>query len=82
MSQAQIDTLATLFDQAIQTLQTEGALPADWQNNSQITRTKDVATVILPVISPSLLQKLLRPIHVSLLKKSSMRCLRTKIFAK
>ena len=43
MSQAQIDTLATLFAQAIQTLQTEGALPADWQNNSQITRTKDAS---------------------------------------
>ncbi|WP_350562709.1 arginine--tRNA ligase [Psychrobacter sp. CAL346-MNA-CIBAN-0220] len=41
MSQAQIDTLSTLFDQSIQTLQAEGILPADWQNNSQITRTKD-----------------------------------------
>ena len=43
MSQAQIDTLATLFEHAIQTLQAEGALPADWKNNSQITRTKDTS---------------------------------------
>lgn len=43
MSQAQIDTLASLFDQAAQTLQAEGILPANWQNNSQITRTKDVS---------------------------------------
>ncbi|MFZ2553745.1 arginine--tRNA ligase [Psychrobacter urativorans] len=43
MSQAQIDTLASLFNTAVQTLQAEGALPADWQNNSQITRTKDAS---------------------------------------
>ena len=43
MSQAQIDTLASLFDTAVQSLQAEGALPADWQNNSQITRTKDAS---------------------------------------
>lgn len=43
MSQAQIDTLASLFNAAVQTLQAEGALPADWQNNSQITRTKDAS---------------------------------------
>ena len=41
MSQAQIDTLASLFDSAAQTLQANGILPADWQNHSQITRTKD-----------------------------------------
>ncbi len=41
MSQAQIDTLAQLFDTAVQTLKDQGVLPADWQNNSQITRTKD-----------------------------------------
>lgn len=43
MSQAQIDTLASLFDNAIQTLKNDGTLPADWQNNSQITRTKDLS---------------------------------------
>lgn len=43
MSQAQIDTLASLFDDAINVLKKEGALPADWQNNSQITRTKDAS---------------------------------------
>lgn len=43
MSQAQIDTLATLFNDAIQTLKDNGILPADWQNNSQITRTKDLS---------------------------------------
>ncbi|WP_435949736.1 arginine--tRNA ligase [Psychrobacter sp. DM8] len=43
MSQAQIDTLAQLFDTAAQTLKDQGILPADWQNNSQITRTKDTA---------------------------------------
>ncbi len=43
MSQAQIDTLAALFDDAIQTLKNDGTLPADWQNNSQITRTKDLS---------------------------------------
>ena len=43
MSQAQIDTLASLFDSAIQVLKNNGELPADWQNNSQITRTKDAS---------------------------------------
>ena len=43
MSQAQIDTLASLFDSAIQVLKNDGELPADWQNNSQITRTKDTS---------------------------------------
>jgi arginyl-tRNA synthetase len=43
MSQAQIDTLASLFDSAIQVLKNDGELPADWQNNSQITRTKDAS---------------------------------------
>lgn len=43
MSQAQIDTLASLFDHAIQVLKNKGELPADWQNNSQITRTKDAS---------------------------------------
>ena len=43
MSQAQIDTLASLFNDAIQTLQADGTLPSDWQNNSQITRTKDLS---------------------------------------
>ena len=43
MSQAQIDTLASLFEDAINVLKKEGALPADWQNNSQITRTKDAS---------------------------------------
>ncbi len=43
MSQAQIDTLASLFDHAVHVLKDEGALPADWQNNSQITRTKDAS---------------------------------------
>ena len=43
MSQAQIDTLASLFDSAIQVLKNDGELPADWQNNSQITRAKDAS---------------------------------------
>ena len=43
MSQAQIDTLASLFNDAIKTLQADGTLPSDWQNNSQITRTKDLS---------------------------------------
>lgn len=43
MSQAQIDQLSQLFQQAAQTLQQQGILPADWQNNSQIGRTKDPA---------------------------------------
>lgn len=43
MSQAQIDTLAALFDDAVQTLKEGGVLPADWQNKSQITRTKDLS---------------------------------------
>lgn len=29
------------LDHAVQTLQTEGVLPADWQNSSSLTRTKD-----------------------------------------
>lgn len=43
MSQAQIDTLAALFDHAIQVLKDDETIPADWQNNSQITRTKDTS---------------------------------------
>lgn len=43
MSQAQIDTLSTLFDQAVSALKDDGTLPQDWQNNSQITRTKDTS---------------------------------------
>jgi arginyl-tRNA synthetase len=43
MSQAQIDTLASLFDDAIQALKNDGTLPADWKNNSQINRTKDAS---------------------------------------
>ncbi|MEJ6066623.1 arginine--tRNA ligase [Psychrobacter sp. 16-Bac2893] len=43
MSQAQIDTLTSLFDSAIAVLKNDGELPADWQNNSQITRTKDTS---------------------------------------
>lgn len=43
MSQAQIDTLFKLFNDAAQALQAEGTLPADWQNSSQITRTKDAS---------------------------------------
>lgn len=43
MSQAQIDTLSALFDHAISTLKDDGTLPQDWQNNSQITRTKDLS---------------------------------------
>ena len=43
MSQAQMDTLASLFDDAINVLKQQGTLPADWQNNSQITRTKDAS---------------------------------------
>ncbi|MFZ3142864.1 arginine--tRNA ligase [Psychrobacter glacincola] len=43
MSQAQIDTLTSLFDSAIEVLKNDGELPADWQNNSQITRTKDTS---------------------------------------
>ena len=43
MSQAQIDTLVQLFDVAAQSLKDQGVLPADWHNNSQITRTKDTA---------------------------------------
>ncbi len=43
MSQAQIDTLASLFDHAVQALKDDGILPVDWQNNSQITRTKDLS---------------------------------------
>lgn len=43
MSQAQIETLAALFDHAIQVLKDDETIPADWQNNSQITRTKDTS---------------------------------------
>ncbi|CAM4078634.1 arginine--tRNA ligase [Psychrobacter arenosus] len=43
MSQAQTDTLFALFNEAARTLQTDGILPADWTNSSQITRTKDAA---------------------------------------
>lgn len=42
-SSTQIDGLAELFNQAAQQLIAEGVLPADWQNNSQITRAKDPA---------------------------------------
>ncbi|WP_367105052.1 arginine--tRNA ligase [uncultured Psychrobacter sp.] len=41
MSQTQIDTLASLFNQAVEDLKQQDVLPADWQNNSQITLTKD-----------------------------------------
>ncbi|WP_230657267.1 arginine--tRNA ligase [Psychrobacter sp. I-STPA10] len=41
MSQAHIDEIAALFEQAVQTLKAEGILPEDWQNNSQISRTKN-----------------------------------------
>lgn len=43
MSQAQMNTLAALFDTAIQTLKDQDTLPKEWQNNSQITRTKDLS---------------------------------------
>lgn len=43
MSQAQIDELSNLFQQAATQLQAQGVLPEDWQNNSQLTRTKDAA---------------------------------------
>ena len=43
MSQAQIDTLAALFDDAVQTRKEGGVLPADWQTKCQITRTKDLS---------------------------------------
>lgn len=43
MSQAQIDELSKLFQQAVQTLQEQGVLPTEWQNRSQITRTKEPA---------------------------------------
>lgn len=43
MSQAQVDTLASLFNDAVLVLKQEGILPADWQNKSQITRTKDTS---------------------------------------
>lgn len=42
-SSAQIDALAQLFNQAADQLISEGVLPNDWQNNSQITRAKDPA---------------------------------------
>ena len=43
MSQAQIDTFAALIEDAINVLKADDTLPADWVNNSQITRTKDLA---------------------------------------
>ena len=70
MSQAQIDTLASLFNDAVQTLQADGTLPPDWQNNSQITRTKDLShgdfasNIALTAANPQ------KPTHVSLPKKS------------
>lgn len=42
-SSAQIDGLAQLLQQAAEKLQADGVLPADWKNNSQITRAKDPA---------------------------------------
>ncbi len=42
-SSTQINQLQELINQAISKLQTEGALPNDWQNNSKITRAKDPA---------------------------------------
>ncbi|MDO5768020.1 MAG: arginine--tRNA ligase [Psychrobacter sp.] len=43
MSQAQIDTFAALIEDAINVLKADDTLPVDWANNSQITRTKDLA---------------------------------------
>ncbi|WP_338412442.1 arginine--tRNA ligase [Psychrobacter raelei] len=40
MSQAQIDEIFALLDSAAKVLIDQGVLPADWQNNSQITRSK------------------------------------------
>lgn len=37
----QSDAIAQLFAQAAAQLQSQGVLPADWQNTSQISRTKD-----------------------------------------
>lgn len=42
-SSTQISELQFLINQAVSTLQTEGVLPKDWQNNSKITRAKDPA---------------------------------------
>ncbi len=42
-SSSQINQLQALINQAVSQLQTDGLLPADWQNNSQITRAKDPA---------------------------------------
>lgn len=43
MSQAQIDTIATLLTEAVSVLKSDGTLPEDWTDNSQITRTKDAS---------------------------------------
>lgn len=40
MSQAQIDEISALLDSAAKVLIDQGTLPNDWQNNSQITRSK------------------------------------------
>lgn len=40
MSQAQIDTIFALLDTAAKEMIQTGLLPDDWQNNSQITRSK------------------------------------------
>ena len=40
MSQAQIDEIFALLDSAAKVLIDQGILPNDWQNNSQITRSK------------------------------------------
>ncbi len=36
----QIDKLTALFDEAVATLQADGTLPAEWQNKSQLIRSK------------------------------------------
>lgn len=41
MSQAQIDEIFALLDSAAKVLIDQGILPNDWQNNSQITRSKN-----------------------------------------
>lgn len=43
MSQAQIDSIATLLAKAVTALKADGTLPEDWTDTSQITRTKDAA---------------------------------------
>ena len=40
MSQAQIDEIFALLDSAAKVLIDQDILPNDWQNNSQITRSK------------------------------------------